>query len=78
MLHIKRFIDKVSVAEGKQTKDLVLPISDARGLRDELSKLLSDLYEMSKNQPKETNSEIVQVEIKGGSFKWAGLNLKSC
>ena len=68
MLHIKRFIDKMAVAESKQTKDLVLPMSDARGLRDELSKLLSDLYEMSQDQANEKDSEIIQVEIKGGSF----------
>jgi hypothetical protein len=68
MLHIKRFIDKMAVAESKQTKDLVLPMSDARGLRDELSKLLFDLYEMSQGQNKEKDTEILQVEIKGGSF----------
>lgn len=68
MLHIKRFIDKVAVAESKQTKDLVLPLSDARGLRDELSKLLSDLYELSQSQSDSKDSEIIQVEIKGGSF----------
>lgn len=68
MLHIKRFIDKMAVAESKQTKDLVLPMSDARGLRDEVSKLLSDLYAMSDGQNKAKESEILQVEIKGGSF----------
>ncbi len=68
MLHIKRFIDKMAVAESKQTKDLVLPMSDARGLRDELSKLLSDLYVLSQDQNAEKDSEIVQIEIKGGSF----------
>lgn len=68
MLHIKRFIDKVAVAESKQTKDLVLPIADARGLRDELSKLLSDLYELSQDQTNSKDSDIVQIEIKGGSF----------
>ena len=68
MLHIKRFIDKMAVAEAKQTKDLVLPMADARGLRDELSKLLSDLYEMSEGQNNSKESEILQIEIKGGSF----------
>lgn len=68
MLNIKRFIDKVAVAESKQTKDLVLPMADARGLRDELSKLLSDLYVMSQDQNIVKENEIVQIEIKGGSF----------
>jgi hypothetical protein len=68
MVNIKRFIEKVAVAESKQTKDLVLPIADARGLRDELSKLLSDLYDMSHEQNKAKETEIVQVEIKGRIF----------
>jgi hypothetical protein len=68
MLQIKRFIDKVAVAESKQTKDLVLPMADARGLRDEISKLLSDLYEMSQGQNKSKESEIIQIEIVGNSF----------
>ncbi len=68
MLQIKRFIDKMAVAESKQSKDLVLPMSDARGLRDEISKLLSDLYDMSQEQNTAKENEIVQVEIKGGSF----------
>jgi hypothetical protein len=58
----------MAVAESKQTKDLVLPMSDARGLRDEISKLLSDLYDMSQEHNTARENEIVQVEIKGGSF----------
>lgn len=68
MLNVKRFIDKVAVAESKQTKDLVLPMADARGLRDEISKLLSDLYDMSQEQSTAKENEIIQVEIKGSSF----------
>lgn len=67
MIHIKRFIDKVSIIESKQGKDVVIPVSDARGLRDEISKLLSDLYELKKEEG--NKQEIIEVEIKGGSFK---------
>lgn len=66
MIQIKRFLDKVSLSEGRQTKDIVLPIADARGLRDEIAKLLSDLYDINKNKK---DKEVVQIEIKGGSFK---------
>jgi hypothetical protein len=69
MIHIKRFIDKMSLVESKQSKDVVLPISDARGLRDEVSKLLSDLHELSQTDKSTVNDEVIQVEIKGGSFK---------
>jgi len=65
MLHIKRFIDKVSHLEGTRTKDVVIPINEAKVLRDEIAKLLADLHE-TKSPKKE---EIIKVQITGGSFK---------
>ena len=66
MMHIDRFMNKMTVADSKQNKDLVLPMTDARGLRDDIIQLLSDLYELSKNK---NQDEVIQVEIKGGSFR---------
>jgi hypothetical protein len=66
MIHIKRFIDKVSIMETKQGKDVVIPIGEARGLRDELSKLLVDNYELLQN--KVSVEPVFQVEINGGRF----------
>jgi hypothetical protein len=67
-MHIKRFLEKMAVMESKQNKDLVMPISDARGLRDDITTLLSDYYKITKDKA-DTTPDIVQVEIKGGSFK---------
>jgi hypothetical protein len=70
MLHIKRFMDKVAMVETKTSKDVVLPIADARGLRDEVAKLLADLYELSSTQQATSKQdEVIQVEIRGGTFK---------
>lgn len=69
MIHIKRFVDKMSAVEAKQSKDVVLPIADARGLRDDITKLLAELHDLNKNQPISQANEVTQVEIKGGSFK---------
>jgi hypothetical protein len=66
MIHIKRFIDKVSIMETKQGKDVVIPIGEARGLRDELNKLLVDNYELL--QTKVSVEPVFQVEINGGKF----------
>jgi len=66
MIHIKRFIDKVSIMEAKQGKDVVIPIGEARGLRDELSKLLVDNYELLQN--KVAVEPVFQVEMNGGRF----------
>lgn len=65
MIHIKRFIDKVSYTESKQSKDLILPMADARGLRDELAKLLADMAAAEKPA---TQEEVIDIKIIGGKF----------
>jgi len=65
MIHIKRFIDKVSVLESRQNKDLILSNSDARALRDEIAKLLADKLFDEKSKP---TDEIIKVEINGGRW----------
>jgi hypothetical protein len=67
MIHIKRFIDKVSYIETKQGKDVVIPVSEARGLRDELAKLLVDRYENTEEK-KRNIPDVIEVEIIGGKF----------
>jgi undecaprenyl pyrophosphate synthase len=68
-MHINRFLDKMAVVESKQNKDVVLPISDARGLRDDITRLLSELVELQKQKGVDNSQEVIQVEIKGGTFK---------
>ena len=65
MIHVRRFLDKMSVADSKKSKDIVIPIDEARGLRDDIAKLLSDLYEKEKTKPE----PVIEIQVKGGSFK---------
>jgi hypothetical protein len=67
MIHIKKFIDKVASQEGRQGRDVVMTIADARALRDEISKLIIDKYE-EKSKATTEDVGVVQVELKGG--KW--------
>lgn len=68
MIHIKRFIDRVSHIEGRQGKDVVLPVAEARGLRDELSKMLADNYELLSTKAVASAEHVIQVELVGGKF----------
>jgi hypothetical protein len=65
-IHIKRFLEKMTAMESKQNKDLVLPIAEARGLRDDIIKLLLD--QTSAEQP-DLTVKPQPVVISGGSFK---------
>jgi 5-bromo-4-chloroindolyl phosphate hydrolysis protein len=66
MIHVKKFIDKVTYTENKRSKDIVMSIEDARGLRDELSKMLADNYDLLKGTTQ--NQPVIKVEMSGG--KW--------
>ena len=65
MINIKKFVDKIASMEGKQGRDVVLPITEARALRDEITKLLLDQREST---PSHKDNEPIQLEVKGG--KW--------
>ena len=67
MIHIKRFFDRVSLMESKKSKDFVLPMSEARVLKDEIANLLADLHQL--NADDKNKDEVIKVEITGGSFK---------
>lgn len=64
MIIIKRFIDKVSATKGT---NLVLPIEEAKILRDEIAKLIAENYELLNKKVSDNNS-VIQLEINGG--KW--------
>ena len=61
MSSIKKFIDKIAMSEARQVREVLIPINDAKELRDEIMKLLLD-----KNENK--NQEPIEIVMKGG--KW--------
>jgi hypothetical protein len=65
MIYIKKFIDKIANMEGRQGRDIVMTIDEARALRDEITILVIDKYEASMTKRPE---EVINVEMKGG--KW--------
>ena len=69
MIIIKRFIDRVSASEGKTGTNVILPMEEARMLRDELAKLLSDNYDLLNNKKESVDNSVIQVEVNGG--KWS-------
>lgn len=64
MVNIKRFIERVSAMENKSSRDLLIPIQEARLLRDEIAKLLADKLEERINARPET----IDIQVSGG--KW--------
>lgn len=63
MSQIKKFIDKITYAEARQSKDIIMSVSDAKELRDEVMRLLIDGQNSNKDQ-----EEPIEVIMKGS--KW--------
>ena len=61
MTHIKKFIDKIALMEGRQAREVILTLNDAKELRDEIMKILLD-------QRNTVNEPHIEVVMKGG--KW--------
>jgi hypothetical protein len=62
MSQIKKFIDKIATMEGRQAREVVLPMNEAKELRDEITKLLLDQRDAPKSE------EVISVVMNGG--KW--------
>lgn len=63
MSQIKKFIDRVANAEARQMRELLIPMSDAKELRDEVMKLVLDQRDQKGN-----SQETIEVVMNGG--KW--------
>lgn len=61
MSSIKKFIDKIAMSEARQVREVLIPLNDAKELRDEIMKLLIDKAD-------NRNQEPIEIIVKGG--KW--------
>ena len=49
MINVKKFIDKVALAETRNSVQVVLPLTEAKQLRDDIMKIMLDQREQSKD-----------------------------
>jgi len=64
-LYIRKFIDRVQACDAKGVDDFVWPLSDAKNLHGDITKLLLDIELLQQNS---NNQEVVQVEVSGGEW----------
>ena len=69
MIHLQKFIDRVQGTEARGLKDLSIPLSDAKAMHAELTRLLLDLQTFKEAMDNKPAEEVIQVSINGGSFQ---------
>ena len=66
-LHINRFIDKLKAADSRRQREFTMSITEAHDLHADITKLLLAIQHLQEGT-EGANSEVIQVEVTGGSF----------
>jgi hypothetical protein len=66
--HITRFIERIQGFEARGAKDFIMPLSDAKGMHADLTRLLLELNDLKELAVKAQEEEIITVQVGGGSF----------
>ena len=67
-MHIQKFVDRVRGHEARGARDFVMTMNEARDLHADITRLLLVLQNLQEQQIKTANTDVLKVEIQGGSF----------
>jgi hypothetical protein len=67
-IHLQKFIERLQGFEARGAKDFIMPITDAKGMHADLTRLLLDLTELKETAVAAKKDEIITVKMVGGSF----------
>jgi hypothetical protein len=68
MIHLQKFIDRVQGTEARGLKDMSIPLSDAKSMQAELTRLLLELQMLKESAAAQPREEVIQVSVSGGTF----------
>jgi hypothetical protein len=68
-MHLQKFIDRVQGTESRGLKDMSIPLSDAKAMAAELTRILLELQASREQAAQRPSEEVIQVSMDGGTFK---------
>lgn len=68
MIQLQKFIDRVQGTEARGLKDLSIPLSDAKAMHAEITRILLELQALKEAVAQQPKEEVIQVAVNGGSF----------
>jgi hypothetical protein len=69
MIHLQKFIDRVQGTEARGLKDVSIPLSDAKAMSAELTRILLEMQTLRERAIQTAQNEVVTVSMDGGTFK---------
>lgn len=67
-IHLQKFIDRIQGFEARGTKDFTMPMTDAKGMHADLTRILLELTALKEQAVAARNEEVISVNVEGGSF----------
>jgi len=69
VIHLQKFIDRVQGTEARGLRDMSIPLSDAKAMSAELTRILLELQSYREQMAAKSTEEVIQVSMDGGTFK---------
>ena len=69
MIHLQKFIDRVQGTEARGLKDMSIPLSDAKAMAAEITRILLELQNYREQMAAKPAEEVIQIAMDGGTFK---------
>ena len=67
-IHLQRFIERLQGYEARGAKDFIMPLTDAKGMHADLTRLLLELANLKEAVIAAQENEVISVNVEGGSF----------
>ena len=67
-IHLQRFVERLQGFEARGAKDFIMPITDAKGMHADLTRLLLELTTLKEQAVSAQEDEIISIKMDGGSF----------
>lgn len=67
-IHLQRFVERLQGFDARGAKDFIMPITDAKGMHADLTRLLLELTTLKEQAVSAQEDEVISIKMDGGSF----------
>jgi hypothetical protein len=67
-IHLQRFVERLQGFEARGAKDFIMPITDAKGMHADLTRLLLELTALKEQAVIAQDNEVISIKMDGGVF----------
>jgi hypothetical protein len=67
-IHLQRFVERLQGFEARGAKDFIMPITDAKGMHADLTRLLLELTALKEQAVTAQDNEVISIKMDGGVF----------